>query len=347
MMKPRQKFMGLLAGIALAAIFLSLGSPAFAVDDGARTYWKARDGTHVASVQFLFLDMQASDSKIFDPSHFIFPNSDAEAKLFLGSYAYHFTLLGRRPSVVSLNLLGGSADLNVDTNIVRSQFLPSGVARGASFSQSASGYGDPTVQLDVNLFGTPPLISTVDLVNYEPTWTIDAAVMLGLPIGRYDGDRLINIGQNRFFGRFALPMKYHFGPFAAGYMTSIELTPSVWVFAENDDFLGQKLENDPLWQLEGHVTHDFTRSFYGSLDLLYRRGFESEINGVGVESELDIGNIGLTLNYQVTDNFVIRAGYSSNVFGDDDLDNSMFRMQFVYGWHRLMENLKKLTGQKH
>jgi hypothetical protein len=152
------------------------------------------------------------------------------------------------------------------------------------------------------------------------------------------------MGQNRFFGRFALPMKYHFGAFAPGQMSSIELTPSVWLFAKNDDFLGRTLENDPLWQLEGHVTHDFTRSFSGSLDMLYRRGFQSEIEGVEVGDELEVGNLGLTLNYQVTDNLAIRAGYSSNLFGDDGLDNSVVRLQLVYGWHRLMENMKKLRG---
>ncbi len=341
-MKPRNKSTGLLVGIALAVIFLSFGSPAIAVDDGARAYWKARDGAHVVSVQYLFLDMVATDTQTFDPAHFIYPNSKAEAKLFMASYAHHFTLFNR-PSSVALNLLGGSADVNVDTNLVPSPFLPSGITPGASFSQSASGYGDPTVQLDVNLFGTPPLISNVDLVNYEPTWTLDAAVMLAAPIGQYDGDRLINIGLNRFYGRFALPMKYHLGAFAAGYKTSIELTPSVWLFGQNDDFLGQTLENDPLWQVEAHVTHDLTRSFYGSVDLLYRRGFQSEIDGIGVGDELEVGNLGLTLNYQLTNNFVMRAGYSSNVFGDDGLDNSVVRLQLVYGWHRLMQNMKKLV----
>ncbi len=342
-MKQRNKPTGFLVGIALAVIFSSFGSPANAIDDGARAYWKARDGTHVVSTQYLFLDMVATDTQIFDPAHFIFPNSKAEANLFMASYAYHFTLLDR-PSSVALNILGGSANVDVDTNFAPSQFLPSGVTPGASFNQSATGFGDPTVQLDVNLFGTPPLISTVDLLNYEPTWTIDAAVMLAAPIGQYDNDRLINMGQNRFFGRFALPMKYHFGAFAPGYMTSIELTPSVWLFDQNDDFLGRKLENDPLWQLEGHVTHDFTRSFSGSLDMLYRRGFQSEIDGVEVGGELEVGNLGLTLNYQVTDNLAIRAGYSSNLFGDDGLDNSVVRLQLVYGWHRLMENMKKLRG---
>jgi len=185
----------------------------------------------------------------------------------------------------------------------------------------------------------------VDLVNYEPSWTVDAAVMLALPIGSYDDDQLVNMGLNRWYGRFALPIKYHFGAFSPGNMSSFELTPSVWIFAENDEFLGQKLENDLLWQLEAHLTHDFTRTFFGSLDLLYRGGFQSEINGVEVGEKLDVGNLGFTLNFQTTDNFVVRTTYSSNVFGDDQLDNSVIRLQFVYGWHKLTENIKKLKKE--
>lgn len=340
-------FKGPLAGILLTSLFLSISGTANAIDDGARAYWKARHGSHVVSTQYLSLDMQATDTQMFDPSHFILPNTDAEADLFLASYAYHFTLFGKRPSSLAFNLLGGSADIDVGTASVPAEFLPPGVAPGASLRQSASGFGDPTVQLDVNLFGTPPLYSTVDLLNYEPTWTIDAAVMLGLPVGNYDGDRLVNIGQNRFFSRFALPMKYHFGRFAPGYMASFELTPSVWVFGENDNFLGQSLENDPIWQVESHLTYDFTRSFNGSLDFLYRRGFQSEIDGVSVGDELEVGDVGLTLNYQVTDSFAVRSSFSSNVFGDEGLDSSAFRIQFVYGWHKLNENLNKLLKGKH
>jgi hypothetical protein len=125
-------------------------------------------------------------------------------------------------------------------------------------------------------------------------------------------------------------------------MNSFELTPSVWLFAENDDFMGQKLENDPMWQIEAHLTHDFTPNLFGSLDLLYRAGFQSEINGVDVGEDLDIGDLGFTLNYQVTDNLAIRTGFSSNMFGDSDIDNSMVRLQFVFGWHRDTENIKKL-----
>ncbi|MBW1789334.1 MAG: transporter [Deltaproteobacteria bacterium] len=343
MMKSKTKHTRLWAFLATLAITLSFSGQALAVDDGARAYWKGRDGTNVVAFQYLNLNMQASDSQQFDPGQFIYPNSDAEANVMIANYARHFTLFNRASSL-AVNLAGGSVDVDVNTSLVPPQFLPPGIAPGITFSQSASGFADPSVQLDVNLFGTSQLKSTVDLVNYEPKWTLDAAVLLAFPIGQYDEDKLVNMGLNRWYGRFALPIKYHFGAFAPGYRSSFELTPSVWLFAENDDFLGQKLKNDPMWQIEAHLTHDFTRSFFGSLDLLYRGGFQSEINGVEMGQDLDIGNLGFTLNYQVNDNLAIRAGYSSNVFGENDLDNSIIRIEFVYGWHRLMENMKKLKS---
>ena len=315
--------------------------PANAQDDGPRAYWKGRAGTNVVSFQYLNMHLQASDALQFDPSHYIYPSADAEADIFILSWARHLTLFDR-PSSLSINLVGGSVDVQFDTLLTPPEFLPPGVIPGSSFSQSASGYADPSVQLDVNLLGTPPLKAGFDLINYEPTWTLDVAVMLGVPLGDYDDNKVVNLGLNRFYGRIAFPFKYHFGVFSPGYMSSLEIVPSVWLFAENDDFVGQKLKNDPLWQLEAHWTHDFTRHFFGSIDLLYRKGFQSEFNGVDVGSDLEIGDIGATLNFQVTDNLTVRTSFSSNVFGDNDIDNSMVRIQFVYMWHQAMQNMNKL-----
>jgi len=315
-MKTGNRHTGLLAFLVTLAIILLFSGPALAVDDGARAYWKGRAGTQGVSFQYLSLDLQASDSQQFAPGQYIYANADAEASIFVANYVRHMTLFNR-PSSLSLAIAGGSVDINANTT-------------------------DPSAQLVVNLFGTPPLKANFDLLDYEPTWTLDTAVMLGVPIGEYDDDKLVNMGLNRWFGRVAFPFKYHFGVFTPGYMSSLEVTPAVWLFAENDDFMGQKLENDPMWQLEAHLTHDFTPSFFGSLDLLYRGGFQSEVNGVEVGDELDIGNLGFTLSYQVTDNLSIRTGFSSNVFGDNNLDNSIIRIQFVYGWHRDFENIKKL-----
>lgn len=325
------------AGLAIILVF---EGAALAVDDGARAYWNAREGTNGVSFQNLRWDLSATSAQQFAPDQYIYPNADVEANLFLASWAHHFTWL-ERPSSFAFMAAGGNVDASMSASLP-AQFLPPGMAPGVAFNQSSSGFADPGAQMVVNLFGTPPLKSNVDLLNYEPCWSLDIATMLAFPVGEYDDDKLVNLGQNRWFGRVALPFKYHFGVFSPGYMSSLELIPSVWLFDENDDFMGRRLENDPLWQLEAHLTHDFTPTFFGSLDLLYRAGFQSEINGVDAGDDLDVGNLGFTLNYQVTDNAAIRAGFSSNVFGDSDLDNSMLRIGFIYGWNRAMENAKKL-----
>jgi hypothetical protein len=260
----------------------------------------------------------------------------------MATYGYHFTLPWvKRPSVIAVNVIGGSVDLDVDTTLPPG-FEPPGIT--GTFSESSAGFSDPNTQLTVNLYGTPPLRSNVDLLNYEPTWTADFAGLLAFPIGAYKSDRLVNIGQNRWYGRLALPLKYHFRVFAPGRMSSFEVMPSVWLFGENDDFLGQKLKNDPLWSVEAHLTHDFTTTFYGSLDLLYQNGFESRVNGNSVGEKLEIGNIGFTLNYQVSDNAGIRTSFSSNVFGDGDLNTAVLRLQFTYAWNAASENAKRLQG---
>ena len=52
--------------ITLAIILLFSGQ-ALAVDDGARAYCKAREGTHGVSFQYLRLDLQTSYSQQFAP----------------------------------------------------------------------------------------------------------------------------------------------------------------------------------------------------------------------------------------------------------------------------------------
>jgi hypothetical protein len=334
-MKTGNRHTGSVALLVTLAIILLYSGSALATDDGARAYWKGRQGTQGFSIQYLTMDLQASDSQQFAPGQYIYAGADVEATLFIANYARNLVLFNRLSSVL-LGVAGGSVDVAVNAN------SPISPTPGFAYSESASGYADPFIQLDVNLFGTPPMKRNFEVFDYEPTLTIDTAIMLALPIGEYDNDKLVNLGQNRWFGRIAFPVKYHFGVFSRGYMKSFELTPSVWLFAENDDFMGDKLENDPMWQIESHLTSDFTPSLWGSLDLLYRGGFQSEIDGVEVGDELDIGDLGFTLNFQVNDNLAIRTGFSSNVFGDSNLDNSMVRLQFVYGWHRDFENIKKL-----
>ena len=76
--------------------------------------------------------------------------------------------------------------------------------------------------------------------------------------------------------------------------------------------------------------------------MLYQKGVQSEIDGSEVGGKFEFGGLGFTLNYHVSSNAAIRTSYSSNLFGDDNLNTSFIRILFAYMWNRTAENDKKL-----
>ncbi len=340
--KPMNTFIQSWIVFIIIAI-LPVSNTIFAQDDGARAYWNARENTNIFSFQYLPMNLNASDALVFAPGQYIYPNAEVNADIIMGTWARHLAVF-KRPSVIAVNVVGGNIGANIDAGIPMG-FLPPEAALNESFSESSSGFGDPSVAFTTNLIGTPRLKSTVDLLNYEPGFSMDLALLVSVPVGVYENDKLVNLGLNRWFGRIALPLKYHFGVFAPGYMSSFEITPSVYLFGDNDDFnVRHTLKNEPIWQIESHLTHDFTRKFFGSIDMLYQNGFQSEIDGIEAGENLEIGSLGFSLSYEIEDNIMIRTGYSSNVFGNSNLETSVIKLQFVYSWNKAMENFKKLSG---
>ena len=330
----KSKSFSVLLLITICCTAMTFFSQAQAQDDGARAYWKTLEGTNIISFQYLRFNADTTGSQVFDPSHGLYPNSETDMDFWILSYGRQIGLFGQS-AVITGSIYGGDATSELDSNPYDPE---SGRVR-----QTANGFGDPSVGLTVNLFGAPRLTNFYDMGNYEPRITVDVSGLLIIPIGEYEGNKTINIGQNRWWGRLAVPVVFYFGSYAPLYRTSFEVTPAVYIFDQNDDFLGQNLENDPLYQFEAHLTHDFTRSFFGSIDFMWRDGFGSEIDGSSVGEDLGITTLGFTVDFQITDNFGIRCSYHSNFIDDDDYDADMIRFQFYYGWNVLTENVKALA----
>jgi hypothetical protein len=309
-------------------------SPAFAQGDGPRTHWKEMlTGTNLFSLTYM---NASSNTNPADPAHTIPPGVDADfdADLVLVGYSRSFSLFGRT-AVGSILAPAGWLD---------------GEVNGLLFSQGDSerGFGDPVLQLDVNLFGAPAMRNVPDLLRYEPDFTVDLVLTLGIPIGEYDEDSAANIGQNRWFGRVGLPIMISLADclpgsdWVPGSRTTLEFLPAAWFFEDNDDFLGWTVENDPLLQLESHLTRDFTETFWGSLDAIWYYGGESTIASLSGEKLNDLG-VGFTLGYQINDNLMLTAGYTATIdVGQGDLDLGVFRINLVYGWHKLIEGINRL-----
>ena len=86
---------------------------------------------------------------------------------------------------------------------------------------------------------------------------LGVAVAVSVPLGEYQNDKLLNLGQNRYYVRPQLGVLHTRGKW------SYELTGSTFIYSDKDDFFGgQKLEQDPLYALQGHVIRVFDKPGY-------------------------------------------------------------------------------------
>jgi hypothetical protein len=218
-------------------------------------------------------------------------------------------------------------------------------AFGNSYTAAASGFGDPLVEFDVNVIGPKAMRSLPDLLRYEPGFQVDFLTDLVLPLGAYDDSLPLNMGLNRWYGRVAAPVVWQLGPWVPGRRTTLEVVPSLWIFGANNDYMGQILETDPLLQVEGHLTRDFARSFWASLDGTWFTGGMASIDGVEGTS-LNNWALGYTLGYQVNKNLQTTIAYMTTINKTDpgDLQLNGFRFMLTYGWHPLIEGIERLQG---
>jgi hypothetical protein len=199
------------------------------------------------------------------------------------------------------------------------------------------------IEFDINVLGPPAQKNIPDVLRYEPGFSVDLLADLAFPIGDYDNSQPLNIGQNRWYGRLGMPIIWQLGPWVPGRRTTLEFLPAVWFFGTNNNYVGQTMKTDPLFQLDAHVTRDLTEHFWGALDGTWYYGGKASINGVSGEKLNNLG-FGLTLGYQINDNLNLTLGYKSTVndHASGDLRMDTFMFTFVFGWHPLLEGARRL-----
>ena len=315
------------AGTIIAAGLL--GGPQAWAQVPARFYWKSlSDGNAVP----LIVNSITGNTNPFDPAHTVTPGGDFDGTLAIAGYAHTFSLFDRSATAAILLPMGRvSGDVTV---------------AGKTFNQSASGFGDPMLEFAFNIVGPKAQKNIPDAMRYEPGFSVDVLADLAIPIGEYDSDQPLNLGQNRWYGRVGMPIVWQLGAWVPGRRTTLEFLPAVWLFGNNDDYVGQTLKTDPLFQLDAHLTRDFTERLWGSLDLAWYNGGKATINGVSGDKLNNLG-VGFTLGYQVNDNLNLTFGYKSTVNDNapGDLKMDGFMITLVYGWHPLIEGSRRLKSE--
>jgi hypothetical protein len=317
------------------AMMLALGTlspPQALAQVPARFYWKGLSDAEAVPVIFNSI---SGNTNPFDPAHIVVPNANTniEATLAIAGYARTFSLFDRSAMAAILLPMG-----RVSGEVT---------AAGKTLNQSANGFGDPMFEFNINVLGPPAQMNIPDALRYEPGFSVDLLADLAVPIGEYDSSQALNLGQNRWYGRLGAPVVWQLSPWVPGRRTTLEFLPAVWLFGPNNDYVGQTLKTDPLFQLDAHLTRDFTEHFWGSLDAAWYYGGKATINGIAGEKLNNYG-AGFTLGYKINDNLNLTVGYKSTL--NDTAPNALrmdtFMLTLVYAWHPLIEGSRRLKSEQ-
>ena len=291
----------------------------------ARFYWKSLSGGNAVPVIFNSL---SGNTNPFDPSNRVTPDANFDATMAMTGWAHTYTL-GDRSAMGAI-------------------ILPMGRVSGgvAGVTETSRGFGDPMLEFNYNLIGPKAQKTIPDVLRYEPGFSLDLLVDLALPIGEYNSSQSVNLGQNRWYGRIGAPVVWQLGSWVPGRRTTLELLPAVWLFGDNDDFVGKTLKTDPMFQLDAHLTRDLTEHLWGGLDLTWYNGGGSTINGLAGGKLNNVG-VGLTLGYTVNENLNLTLGYKSTVNDSAPSDMRMdgFMVTLVFGWHPIVEGMRRLKSE--
>ena len=311
--------------LLLSLCFLVVSTEAFA-QAPARFYWKSLTGSKAVPV--IGMSMSGNANPV-DKSHLVIPNASFEAEVVLAGFAQTLPLFERAATIAILFPMGR---LSGEANLF-----------GQTFKSNASGFGDPMLEFDINIIGPKAQKNIPDVIRYEPGFSLDLLVDLAIPIGEYDSSQPLNLGQNRWYGRVGAPIVWQLGPWIPGRRTTLEFIPSLWMFSDNNNFVGRTLSTDPMFELEGHLTRDFHKDLWGSFDMTWITGGEATLDGVAGE-KLNMINAGFTLGYHINDNVEFTAGYMASINDSDPTDLRMdtFKISLVFGWHSLVEGMKRL-----
>lgn len=182
-----------------------------------------------------------------------------------------------------------------------------GLLSGEPESVERTGMADPMFRLSVlHTLGAPTSEYKVSDDDSKETinTVVGAAISLGVPLGEYFEDKLLNLSSNSYMIRPHIGVQHTRGPW------SYELTGSIFFFTDNDNFVdGNKFEQKPFYSAQAHIIRIFEPGVWGSVSTGYGQGAASKINGKDRDDKREGFLWGLAMGVPLTADQTLKFSY--------------------------------------
>ncbi|MEO8615271.1 MAG: transporter [Luteolibacter sp.] len=228
------------------------------------------------------------------------------------AYAHVLDVFGKSAKV---DLVEGYGWLSAEGDV-------SGVRR----YRDITGYTDPLLRFSMNFIGAPAL-TMEEFKDYKQDLVIGGSLRLGIPLGQYDDDKLVNIGSNRWM------IKPEFGVSKAIGAWTAEFTPAINFYTDNNDFFGGKSrEQDPVYSTQASISYTFRPGMWAALATTYFKGGQTTVDGVTKDDEQEGLRLGLTLAIPVSREQSFKLYANTGYNADHDRDYNAVGIAWQYRW---------------
>ena len=296
-----------IAVVLAVAGFLCL--PCAAQELAPRAYWPTPNGTSVALVSY----QKSTGDIVTDPS---LPVVGVESDIdFLQlSYQKTFSLYGRT-ATIQLSQPYSRGDTK-------------GFVEDVFRERHVSGVADTRIRLAVNLKGAPTMdVAGFQALRREPQPIIGASVLVQVPTGDYESDKVINIGTNRWSIKPAIGVIL---PIKPTWLFEFEV--GGWFFGDNNDFLGETREQKPILSTEFHLIKRIRPGFWASLDANFYVGGRTRVGDTYSDNLQRNSRIGTTVVVPIKRGHALRGSFSAGAVTKTGGDFNMYSLSYVRIW---------------
>jgi hypothetical protein len=200
-----------------------------------------------------------------------------------------------------------------------------GIVADTFATVSRDGLADPRLLFSVGFVGAPAL-GARDFVTYRERTVVGASLQVIAPLGQYDPARLINLGSNRWSFKPRLGVSHTVGEW------TFEFYGSAWVFTDNPDALGQRIDQDPIFALEGHVIYAFRRGLWLAVDAGYGTGGRSRVGGEVKDDFRKDTRLGAQLSIPLAKRHSLKLIYATSTSTRIGADFDTGSLLYQYRW---------------
>ena len=186
-----------------------------------------------------------------------------------------------------------------------------GTAKGTVFEDQLavrrSGGADIRVRFSTLLKGGRAL-APKEFATRKPETLIGASVVIVVPTGQYDPQRLVNPGSNRW------AFKPEIGISKPINRWTFEVMGGAWLFTANDSFFGNsRRAQKPMASLQGGVIYTLRPRMWVSGNATFYTGGSTTLNGTANEDRQRNSRIGATFSMPLTKEQSVKVAWAKGV----------------------------------